>query len=376
MFLSIGHLLIISFLFLTSINCVVTYFCSSSALKELEKTKSFNKAINKIRVYDTYILITISLLTSAIYVVLSYFYFLESLEVSDYFITLSVSMGFILSLITTFFSRLCYCYVCNVLLKTQLNEYECFKENFFYLLRIFFPIFLVSFVISSIYLLPIKIISKKVISVLFIVVYLVLWVFSSPYKTIFTLNARKINNKVLKQALTKIFNDNEVKKYQLYYWDSSKTNEANALISGFFTRYLFVSTSLIESLNIEELQAVVLHEIGHVKNHHFTKILISKIALLGIFSFTIYYALVFDNVNIWLVFALTFIFILTMGINLKGSKRYEEEADLYVNEKGYGIHLISALKKVSFEDTSISKLDEFFSSHPDTNKRIEKLNNK
>ena len=237
--LSIGQLLIISFLFLTTFNCLVTYFCSSNSLKELEETKSFPVAINKIRLYDKYLLTTLTLITSAFYVVISYFYFVDLLEVSDYFIALSTCMGFILSLFTTFFSRLCYCYACNILLKTKLNEYECFMENFFYLLRIFFPIFILSFVIPTIAVFPIENSYREMLSIGFIVTYLIIWVFSSPKKTILTLNAKKIKNERLLHLLNTLFKDNGIKKYALYFWDSSKSNEANAFISGFSKRYLF-----------------------------------------------------------------------------------------------------------------------------------------
>jgi len=376
MVLGIGHILIISFLFLTTINCLVTYFCSSSALKEFENTASYSKGINRIRVYDTYILNTITLVTSAIYVVLSYFYFLDIMEVSDYFLTLSISLGFVLALITTFFSRLCYCYACNVLLKTDLNEYECFVENFAYLLRIFFPIFFVSFLIPTIYVLNIEDVLKKILVTCVIAGYLICWVVFAPYKSILNLNARKIQSDKLRDSLSKLFIENDIKKYKLYYWDSSRTNEANALVSGFNTYYLFVSTSLIEALNEKELEAVILHEIGHIKNNHFTKILVSRAFLFLSLSIILYYTIAFNKMNVFVLFGLVFAFILAMGINLKGSKKYEDEADLYVNSKGYGKYLISALKKVSLDDTYVNKVDEFFSTHPDINKRIDKLNRK
>lgn len=374
--LNIGQILIIAFLFLTTLNCLVTYFCSSSSLKVLEQTKSYPLAINKIRLYDKYLLTTLTLITSAIYVVLSYFYFVDLLKVSDYFIALSTCMGFILSLFTTFFSRLCYCYACNILLKTKLNEYECFMENFFYLLRIFFPIFIISFLIPTIHILPIESSYREAISIAFIAFYLLIWVFSSPKKTILTLNAKKIKNERLLHLLNTLFKDNGIKKYELYYWDSSKSNEANAFISGFNKRFLFVSSTLVEMVDERELIAIVLHEIGHVKNHHLKKILVSKLVLLSVLSLIIYYVSVFKVFNIWVLFALVFAFILIMGINLKGMKKYEDQADLYVNKAGYGEELISALKKVSYDDNAINKLDEFLSSHPDVNNRIDKLNNK
>ena len=69
-----GSIVIICFLFLTSLNCLITYLCSTSALKVFELTKSYEKAVNKITVYDKYMLSILTILTSALYVLISYFY--------------------------------------------------------------------------------------------------------------------------------------------------------------------------------------------------------------------------------------------------------------------------------------------------------------
>ena len=142
------------------------------------------------------------------------------------------------------------------------------------------------------------------------------------FKTIFLLNARKIRDSKLINDLSYLFSKYEIKRYRLYYWDSSKSNEENALVLGFFRHYLFISTSLIEALEDDELKAVVLHEIGHIKHHHFIKILISKIALLIFMSVIVYITLIAKFVDIWLLFIGIFIFVILMGVNLKGSKRY------------------------------------------------------
>ena len=370
-----GQLLVIAFLFLTTLNCLITYFCSSVSLKVLEDTGSYPKAIAKIRMYDKYILTILNLLTSVGYVILAYFYFLDILEVSDYFLTLSILLGFVFSLLTTFFSRLCYCYACNVLLKTKLNEYECFIENFFYLTKIFLPLFIISFVIPTIYLLPIMDLYRRLLVVAFIVVYLSAWVLLTPYKNIFSLNARKIKGEELRKRLSKLFIDNDIKKYELYYWDSSRSNESNAMISGFFKRYLFVSSTIIDTLNERELEAIVLHELGHVKCKHLRKILVSRLFILCVVATTIFYTSILTGLNIWIIFALIALLMLIMGINLIEGKKYEEEADLFANSKGYGQELISALKKIG-NDESANVIDDFLSSHPNTNERIDNINKK
>ena len=67
------QILIISFLFLTAINCLVTYLCSTSSLKVFQKTKSYTKGINKIKIYDTFILTTLRLIINILLSIVSEF---------------------------------------------------------------------------------------------------------------------------------------------------------------------------------------------------------------------------------------------------------------------------------------------------------------
>ena len=93
-----GEILILSFLFLTTINCLITYFCANSAIKIASKKNDYSGAVKKLRIYDNYILNTLTLTTGIIYVALSYNYFLDTIKVSDYFITLATLGGFIFTL--------------------------------------------------------------------------------------------------------------------------------------------------------------------------------------------------------------------------------------------------------------------------------------
>ena len=102
--------LIIAFLFITSFDCVLAYFCSTNALKILKEKKSISQAINKLRIYDQYILSKANIIVAIVYFIISYF-FISSLTTSIYVVLFSISLAFIITLLTTFASRLCYCYV-------------------------------------------------------------------------------------------------------------------------------------------------------------------------------------------------------------------------------------------------------------------------
>lgn len=344
-----GELLIIGFLFLTTINCLVTYLCSSSSIKKVSESNDYSKAITRLRNYDKYLLTTLTMITGVIYVALSYNYFVYSLVDSDYFITLATVGGFIFTLLTTFFSRLCYCYACNFILKTKLNEYECFMENMFSLVRIFFPIFVVSFIIPTIYVLPFSINVRHLLVALFLFCYVVIYVSMTTSFNILSLKARKLNKPKLIETISHLFDEHGIKKYKLYYWDSSRSNDSNSMVTGFFTVHFFISTSLIESINNKELEAVILHEIGHIKKNHIKSSIINQMLILFAISAFLLYALVSNVTSIYFLLAIMSVFIMIMGLEVKIGKKQEDEADLYVAKCGLGDELISALKKISYE---------------------------
>ena len=136
--LTVSEVLIISLFFVTSINCALTYFCCSKSLKIYEEDKLLNRAVNKLRTLDQYVLSKINVVVSLFYFVVSYLFVEEFVVSENYVFFLSCILSFALTLITTFVSRLCYCYTCNVLLDTKLNEKECFILNFKRLLSIYF----------------------------------------------------------------------------------------------------------------------------------------------------------------------------------------------------------------------------------------------
>ena len=371
--LSYAHLLVISLMLLTSLNCLVSYICSSVSLKVLAKTNSYAKARKRIRIYDQYVLKTLSVATSVIYVVISYWFFADLLKESDYFASLAIILGFIFSLITIVISRFCYCYACNILLSTKLNEYDVLKENFFYLIELFFPLFAISFIVPTIYLIQIPILFRDILSGIFIFGFLVIWVLASPIKANISLGASKIREKSLVKKLDGLFVSQGIKHYDLYIWDSSSSNEKNAFVSGVFKPSLFLSSSLIEELNDKELMAVVLHEIGHIKNKHSLKAMFFKLAIFVLVTFLFYYTMIINKYNIFVILGLGILFGVILLLNVLKSKKQEDEADLYVSQQGYGKELISALRKVNLDDDVCSKVDELFSSHPSLDNRINNL---
>lgn len=347
--LDAGELLIISFLFLTTINCLASYLPCSSLVRRAVKKNDYVGAIKRLRHLDEFFLGGLTMVTAVLYVGLSYYYFYTSLEVSDYFITLATVGGFILTLLTTFFSRLCYCYACNIILKTKLNGYECFMQNVFSLAKLFYPIFIVSFAIPTIYILPYSMQIREILIGVFLVVFVLIYVASATSFTILSLNARKIKDEWLVNFISDKFKEHGIKKYKLYYWDSSRSNESNAIVSGFNKVHFFISSTLVRSMNDKELEAVILHEIGHIKNKHIKKSIIHQTIYLFAIVGALFYTIVSDNANFNTLLFIMLVFVLLMGLAVKMTKKQEDEADLFVAKHGLGDELISALRKISYE---------------------------
>ncbi len=179
----------------------------------------------------------------------------------------------------------------------------------------------------------------------------------------------------------------------IYVIDGSRrSTKANAYFSGFGPRKRIVLyDTLIRQMTVEEIVAVLAHEIGHYKHRHVAKGLLLSLPfnlllfyLLGITLKSEYPSLALGGESP--VFHLNAIVFFTLytpvssAFDLLGnlfSRRHEYEADAFAVKYGYGEQLISSLKKLS--STSLSNLMPhplyvFFNySHPTLYQRIKKI---
>ncbi len=376
--LSISEMLVLSLFFMTSMNCVLTYYCCNKALKILDNDKSISRAINKLRVFDEYVLSKMNMIVAIFYFVLSYLFVVNKLGGSNYDFFLGCILSFPLTLLTTFASRVCYCYTCNLLLETKLNELECLVVNFKRLFSIYFPFLIISFVIPTVYLFDFSEYILNLICFIVLFAAVILWILLSPRIAILNYKAKEVEkNTLLRHRLEKLMNKHGIKRYKLYVWDSSRSKESNAMISGIRTNYLFVSSSLIEDVTLPELETVITHEIGHVKNNHLIKMLIGKIFIIGLLIlFAIMPSLLnfdeFEQILFYLLSICIACFILVIGVKIE--RRYEQQADMYATGYNDPELFASALRKITKyeESNEINKFDELFQSHPNVNERINK----
>lgn len=176
----------------------------------------------------------------------------------------------------------------------------------------------------------------------------------------------------------------------IYIIDSSKrTTKANAYFTGLGAKKRIVLyDTLLDKMTVDEIVAVLAHEIGHYKHrHNLINLLLNVPYMLLLFLF-FGFVLQSDafaqalggtrasfHLNA-LAFSILYspvTLVLDLGMNVL-SRRFEYQADGYAASFGYGDRLVSALKKLSA--TSLSNLMPhplyvfFYYSHPTLYQRI------
>ena len=182
-----------------------------------------------------------------------------------------------------------------------------------------------------------------------------------------------------------------------YVMDGSRRSaHANAYFTGFGSgkRVVFYDT-LLKQLSVDEVEAVLAHELGHFKHKHITKRLISMglMTLLGfyILGFVMQQAWFYTGLGVmpaldssnngvalllFMLAAPVFTFMLTPIMTMM-SRKDEFQADAYAASQTNGEHLVSALLKLYEDNASTLTPDPLYASiyysHPPASQRIPKI---
>ncbi|MDP3819748.1 MAG: M48 family metallopeptidase [Methylotenera sp.] len=197
----------------------------------------------------------------------------------------------------------------------------------------------------------------------------------------------------LKQRIETLLTKCGFKSQGLFVMDgSARSSHGNAYFTGFGSskRVVFFDT-LLERLNVDEIEAVLAHELGHFKHHHVIKrivlmFLVSFLGLallgwlinqpwfytgLGVTQKSDYMALV-----LFLMVSPVFLFLLR-PIMASYSRKNEFEADDYAANHASAKELVKALVKLYRDNASTLTPDPlhsaFYDSHPPASIRISKL---
>jgi len=208
------------------------------------------------------------------------------------------------------------------------------------------------------------------------------------------LPAKEIAPGELRTELEKSFADAGLSAPSFWILETGRQREATAMMAGFagglgvFRPGLFLSRGLLETLEPEEIRAVVLHEVSHVKLAHLRKRLLYSAALVvgttAVATFCVFLASVFlpeSEARSMIGFAAAAgAFILTFKCLAKQSQHHEFEADACsVGTLGARLDaLASALRKLDQANGKTPMpLDPLSltgtSGHPSTERRVAEL---
>jgi STE24 endopeptidase len=175
---------------------------------------------------------------------------------------------------------------------------------------------------------------------------------------------------------------------------SKRSTKANAYFSGLGSKKRIVLyDTLLEELSVDEIVAVLAHEIGHYKHKHtlinIALSLPSSLLLFFVFGLILKsdemaqalggtVACFHLNALAFSILYSPISLVLDIATNVL-SRKFEYQADAYASNHGYGLHLQTGLKKLSA--TSLSNLMPhplyvFFNySHPTLYQRIQRITN-
>lgn len=219
----------------------------------------------------------------------------------------------------------------------------------------------------------------------FVIIFgLILFFIAYPHLLKYALKARQIESIETSKAITQFLQKQQVENMEVYQFATKKSKTANAMIIGIFKKKIFLSDYLLEHLTIEEICAVLAHELGHYKKKHLLiKVILIAFAVplftgLGylmdemeeLFDFTI-------AIPVGVVFILGTLFSYLGFVFLKLTKMQEYQADQYALQIGISsttyISALTKVAKLNNQPRSVGNLSELLSTHPSLDKRLKKI---
>ncbi|MFA6970588.1 MAG: M48 family metallopeptidase [Gallionella sp.] len=179
----------------------------------------------------------------------------------------------------------------------------------------------------------------------------------------------------------------------LFVMDGSKRSaHGNAYFTGFGkTKRIVFYDTLLARLNVDEVEAVLAHELGHFKHRHVMKRIVSTFAmslgflwLLGVLMKTswFYQGLGVNTASTALALLLFFMVMPVLGFFINPvmsaySRKHEFEADAYAAKQTNASKLVNALVKLYQDNAATLTPDplysKFYDSHPPAAVRIANL---
>ncbi len=205
-----------------------------------------------------------------------------------------------------------------------------------------------------------------------------------------------LDDEQFKKPIEKLLEKVDFKSKGLFVMNASlRSTHGNAFFTGFGKnkRIVFFDT-LLKTINPDEMEAILGHELGHYKLGHIRKTLISSLVFgfLGFYilneifkSDNFFIAHGLDNLTVYSKFLMFYLVIgsytfFTKPITSALSRKREFEADDFSFKFTDGEHMISGLLKLTKDNASNLTPDPLYSSyyysHPPIAERVASIENK
>lgn len=203
-----------------------------------------------------------------------------------------------------------------------------------------------------------------------------------------------IENQILRERILVLFRNCQVPLKNVYAINlSSKTKKANAFFCGLgHNRRVVLSDTLVSNFTVEEIEAVVAHELGHLKHRDILKMIFvnSLISIVGFYFLDIflkgslyYFGLKgINDITFFPILILSFVCfgLITTPLLNAYSRRIEVQADRFCLQTTRNPdHFISMMRKLGEMNLAEFKpnrfIEIFFYDHPPLEKRIQLAKN-
>lgn len=375
-------LIIVSMVSLIIINYIAGFFVKRSIEKVYQKTESVEEAVNKLRIYNQYFLAILQLITiiPLEFLVVKYF----------------VHYGKIGRAVFIFFVPFIFLMIVNVGQLLIINKTykkirgttELLRKQISGIALTFLLILFPIGIIGIISMLTQEIVNsrllKNIVSAAIPIVVIFLFNLTIPFLYPKLLKAVALEDERLIIILNRLFAKAGIKRAKLYLQPTKEKKIANAMVVGLVKPKVFVSDYYLENAEPSEIEAVIAHEIGHLKQKHVIKRLLYIVVSICVVNLAgplmeWYEDYLGNEINaiLGLVIILA-LFILYMSVGLLKYYRYQEKkADEFAINIGIRpeimITALTKLAKLNHTVTNLKKLDEGFQTHPSMAKRIKHI---
>jgi STE24 endopeptidase len=374
---------LISFvIFIVVFNIAISSIISNSILKYYRVTKSKEKALYRFKILSQYFqgfITVVSILCMELFLVPLLKQIFENTGIGIY---VTILTPFPVLVILAILNQL----IVYKTIKEIRETTDSRKEQLGSLMRVLAFAFIPMIIYFSIMFFLPRIFPKNtsfynvlIVAIPILLVFLINIIMPFFYKNM--LRANELTSGELSSELNMFLAKNGFNNIAIYEYPTKKSKVANALVSGFIAKKIFLSDYLIENASSKEIKAIIAHEMGHMKKNHLWLRLLSILTFMitvmglgyGMEWIEMHFKIKIPEIPGIVFFAM--IVILYFGfIYLYFTRIQERQADEYVLEVGIDpsvfISSLMRLARLNHTVMRFKKLDEKFQTHPSYTKRI------